>query len=176
MNIADSRHLVLIGMMGVGKSTVGRALARALGRPFLDSDDAVEARTGRTVADIFAADGEAAFRAVEAEVMAALLDDPRPSVIAAAGGSVLDAGTRERLRSAGTVVWLCAPVDVLVGRTARGAHRPALAEDREGTLSRLDTERSAIYAGLADARVDATAPVDAVVDAILTLHAEEVDR
>lgn len=104
MNIADSRHLVLIGMMGVGKSTVGRALARALGRPFLDSDDAVEARSGRTVADIFAADGEAAFRAVEAEVMAALLDDPRPSVIAAAGGSVLDAGTRERLRSAGTVV------------------------------------------------------------------------
>lgn len=172
---AGSRHVVLVGMMGVGKSTVGRALARALGRPFRDSDDEVVARTGRSVAELFA-EGEPAFREVEADVMADLLDDDEPLVIAAAGGSVLARATRRRVRDAGTVVWLSAPIDTLVDRTATGTHRPALADDPVGTLARLSAERAALYEEVADLRVDATAPVGDVVDAILDALVERAGR
>lgn len=173
---AGSRHVVLVGMMGVGKSTVGRALARVMERPFCDSDDEIVARTGRSVAEIFAADGEPAFRAVEAEVMADLLDRDEPTVIAAAGGAVLADATRQRLRRAGTVVWLSAPIDTLVDRTASGVHRPALADDPVGTLARLSDERAALYAEVADRRVDATDSVDEVVDAVLAALVEGADR
>lgn len=173
---AGSRHVVLVGMMGVGKSTVGRALARAMDRTFCDSDDEIVARTGRSVAEIFAADGEPAFRALEIEVMADLLDRDEPSVIAAAGGAVLAEATRQRLRRAGTVVWLSAPVQTLVDRTASGAHRPALADDPAGTLTRLSAERDALYAEVADLRIDATDSVDVVVDAVLAALVEGADR
>ena len=85
-------HLVLIGMMGAGKSTVGRLLGGRLDRPFLDSDELIEAETGRTVAQIFADDGEAAFRAIETDVLTQMLDRERAAVIAAAGGAVLESG------------------------------------------------------------------------------------
>lgn len=173
---AGSRHVVLVGMMGVGKSTVGRALARAMERPFCDSDDAIVARTGRSVAEIFTSEGEPAFRAIEIEVMADLLDRDVPTVIAAAGGAVLAEATRRRLRRAGTVVWLSAPVETLLDRTASGAHRPALADDPAGTLARLSAERDALYAEVADLRVDATDPVDDVVDAVLAALVEGADR
>lgn len=165
-------HVVLVGMMGVGKSTVGRALAVALGRDFVDSDDEVVSRTGRSVTEIFATDGEAAFRVVEAEVMAELLAVDRPSVIAAAGGAVLAESTRRRLADAGTVVWLRAPVEVLVERIAGGTHRPALADDPQGALERMASERAALYAEVADLTVDATRPVDTVVAEIAAAVAE----
>lgn len=169
MNSASSRsaHIVLIGMMGVGKSTVGRRVARELSRSFVDSDDEVVARTGRAVTEIFATDGEAAFRDIEAEVMAELLASPVPSVIAAAGGSVLNSSTRARLRESGTVVWMRAPVDVLVGRTSRGTHRPALANNPRATLTQMETDREALYGEVADITVDCTAPIAAVVRTIV---------
>ena len=160
-------HVVLVGMMGVGKSTVGRRLASALELPFVDSDDELVARTGRTVAEIFAADGEPAFRVLEAEVMADLLASDRATVIAAAGGAVLAPATRAWLRERSTVVWLRAPVDVLVERTSGGTHRPALADDPRATLERMEDDRSAVYAEVADVVIDADRPVAAVVDAIV---------
>jgi shikimate kinase len=147
-------HLVLVGMMGAGKTTVGRLVAARTGRAFLDSDALVEARTGRTVAQIFADDGEAAFRAVEHEVLADMLDGDEPVVVAAAGGAVLDPANRARLSGAGTVVWLRAEPAALATRVRPGDHRPLLAQDPAGTLARLAGEREALYREVADVVVD----------------------
>lgn len=163
----SATHVVLVGMMGTGKSTVGRRVARELHRPFVDSDDEIVARSGRRVTEIFATDGEAAFRDIESSVMADLLTAAEPTVIAAAGGAVLDPSTRSLMGTNGTVVWMQAPVGVLVDRTRRGTHRPALAEDPEGTLERMESDRSALYAEVADITVDSSQPVDAVVRSIL---------
>jgi shikimate kinase len=153
--------------MGSGKTTVGRRLASRLGRPFLDSDAEIESRTGRTVREIFAADGEPAFRAVEAEVLAdALASDP-PAVVAAAGGTVLDAGNRRRIAAAGTVVWLRADPSVLAARAATGAHRPLLDDDPAGVLATMATDREPLYREVADVEVDVSGrDPDAVVDEI----------
>lgn len=147
-------HVVLIGMMGAGKTTVGRVVAQRLGRPFHDSDEAVEARTGRTVAELFAEGGEQAFRAVEAEVLRDLLAAEEPAVIAAAGGTVLDAGNRAALRDAGTVVWLRAEPVLLAERVRTGDHRPLVAEDPDGVVARLAEERSSLYQQTAHVVVD----------------------
>ncbi len=167
--MSAAHHVVLVGMMGVGKTTVGRRLAEVLDRPLLDSDELVEARTGRTVAQIFAADGEAAFRSLEPDVLVECVAGETPAVIAAAGGTVLAPANRDLLRRAGTVVWLRAPVDVLVGRVAGSTHRPAVAEDPAATLTRLAEGRDDLYAEVADLTVDATRPVDSVVDEIVVL-------
>jgi len=163
--VTARRHVVLVGMMGVGKTTIGRALAARLGRPFVDSDAEVEARTGRTVRELFAADGEAAFRSLESSVLRDALARPEPTVVAAAGGSVLDARNRELMRTAGTVVWLRASPQRLVERVAGGAHRPLLEQDPAGTLVRLAAEREPLYRRVADVVVDVDdLPVDAVVE------------
>ncbi len=171
MTGAGGPHVVLVGMMGVGKTTVGRLLAERLGRPFLDSDELVEARTGTTVAQIFERDGEAAFRALETQVLVECVASPTPAVIAAAGGTVLAPDNRRLLRGAGTVVWLRAPVPVLVGRVAGSTHRPAVADDPEGTLARLAEGREELYDAVSDLRLDATRPVEASVDEILAFLA-----
>lgn len=164
-------HVVLVGMMGVGKSTVGRLVASVLGVAFVDSDAEVERRTERTVADLFAS-GESEFRAVESAVMADLLRSETPSVIAAAGGSVLDPNTRRMLRDRSTVVWLQAPVDVLVDRVAGSDHRPALADDARGALERMRNDREAVYAEVADLMIDSSVAIDdvvaSIVDAVVT--------
>lgn len=162
-------HVVLVGMMGVGKTTVGRRLAEVLGRPFSDSDLEVEARTGRTVREIFEADGEPAFRAIEAQVLVDALAAPEPTVIAAAGGVVLDPANREQLGRAGTVVWLRAPVVVLVDRVASGAHRPAVEADPAGTLQQMEDTRTSLYAEVADVVVDSSLPVAEVVSEVLSV-------
>jgi shikimate kinase len=163
-------HLVLIGMMGAGKSTVGRRLADRLNRPFHDSDAVIEADGGRTVAQIFADDGEAAFRRVETDVLRTLLDESTPAVIAAAGGTVLDAENRERMRARGTVVWLRAEPAALVTRVRSGTHRPLLDDDPTGTLTRLAAERADLYRETAHevVDVDALSPRE-VVDRVLDL-------
>jgi shikimate kinase len=145
-------HIVLVGMMGVGKSTVGRALAVALGRPLLDSDEMIEQRTGRTVRDIWLTDGEPAFRALETEALIDALESDEPSVIAAAGGIVLSETNRTILQSGDAhVVWLLADVEVLVDRVRAGGHRPLLDDDPEATLRRLFDERAPLYQEVADA-------------------------
>jgi shikimate kinase len=161
---------VLVGMMGAGKTTLGRRLARRLGRPFIDSDQQIEARTGRTVREIFEADGEPAFRALETEVLAEALETVPPCVVAAAGGTVLSEHNRTRMREHGTVVWLRAEPAELAERVRNGSHRPLLAEDPEGTLRMLAAQRAELYAALADHVVDTTgrAP-DEIVDELCAI-------
>ncbi len=148
------RHLVLVGMMGVGKSTVGRALAAELGRPLFDSDEMIQDRTGRTVREIWVAEGEPSFRAIETQVLLDALASPEQSVIAAAGGVVLSEANREALRGPDAhVVWLCCEVDVLLERVRSGGHRPLLDDDPEAALRRLYDERAPLYQEVADAIV-----------------------
>lgn len=164
-----SHHLVLVGMMGVGKTTVARILSDRLQRPVLDSDAMIEERTGRTVREIFAAEGEPAFRAIETEVLRDALASPVPSIIAAAGGVVLSAENRVLLAESGArVVWLCAQPSTLVERVKNGGHRPLLDEDPAGTLQRMFVEREPLYREVADAivLVDHRSVAD-VADAVL---------
>lgn len=163
----SDRHLVLVGMMGAGKTTVGRRLAERLHRPFLDSDEAIEARAGRTVAQIFADEGEPAFRSLETEVLLEMLASEVPAVIAAAGGAVLDPVNRRAMGEQATVVWLRAAPSVLAERVASGVHRPLLADDAAGTLVRLAEQREHLYEEVADLTVEAgSASPSAVVDEI----------
>jgi shikimate kinase len=147
-------HVVLVGMMGSGKTSVGQQLATRLGVGFVDSDEQIERLTGRTVREIFEDDGEAAFRKLEAEALAAAVESPARSVIAAAGGVVLDAANRELLRRAGTVVWLRARPEVLAARVREGDHRPLLGDDALCVLRRLEAERAPLYDEVADAVLD----------------------
>jgi shikimate kinase len=163
---------VLIGMMGAGKTTLGRRLARRLSRPFIDSDQQIEMQTGRTVREIFESDGEAAFRALETEALADALSTPSPSVVAAAGGTVLRDVNRDRMREHGTVIWLRADPSELAERVRNGTHRPLLAEDPAATLHRLDAERGDLYRDVADHIVETSgrAPDD-IVDELCALLA-----
>ena len=141
-------------MMGAGKTTLGRRLARKLGRPFIDSDQQIEVTTGRTVREIFEADGEPVFRALEAEALADALATTSPSVIAAAGGTVLSEENRARMREGGQVIWLRADPDVLAERVRNGVHRPLLADDPAQVLHDLDAARRELYQEVADHVVD----------------------
>jgi len=150
----STQHIVLIGMMGAGKSSVGRVLAERLGRPLFDSDQMIEERTGRTVREIWQAEGELAFRALETQVLAEAVADEQPSVIAAAGGVVLSDDNRRILaESDAHVVWLMADVDLLLDRVKNGMHRPLLDDDPEGTLRHMFDTREALYRDAADAIV-----------------------
>ena len=162
-------HLVLVGMMGVGKSTVGRIVASELGRPLFDSDDMIEERTGRTVREIWSSDGEPVFRALETDTLLDALAATEPSVIAAAGGVVLSEANRDALAASDAhVVWLHADIDVLIDRVRNGAHRPLLDDDPDGVLRRLYAERAPLYQEVADAivLVDQRSPND-VAKAVL---------
>jgi len=147
-------RIVLVGMMGAGKTTIGEALARRRGWDFVDSDAQIEAGTGRTVAEIWATDGEAAFRRIESAVLASALAHERPAVVAAAGGVVLDPANRAALSRAGPVVWLRARPETMAARVGTGNHRPLLDDDPSGVLARLVVDRAALYAQVADATVD----------------------
>ena len=150
--MAEGRHVVLVGLMGVGKSTVGRRLAKELDRPFADLDEQVELAEGRTIPTLFRTGGEPAFRAAEAAVLAELVARPSPLVIAAGGGVVTGEGNR-RLLAGTVVVWLRASAGFLAGRTDP-THRPLLAGDARGSLVRLQREREHLYESVADVSVD----------------------
>jgi shikimate kinase len=168
---AGGRHVVLVGLMGTGKTSVGRRVAQCLGRPFLDSDAQVEARTGRTVREIFESDGEAVFRELEARALADALGRCDPSVIAAAGGVVLDPANRERLRTSATAVWLRAEPSLLASRIAAGDHRPLLDDDPRQMLARMHEQRGALYDEVAGGRVVdvGSSSIEEAVDAVLEL-------
>lgn len=150
---ADTRPAaVLVGPPGAGKTTVGRLVARGLGLHFLDSDAAVEHASGRSVPQIFASEGEAAFRTLERATVAGLLRTHR-GVLALGGGAALDPGTREALRGH-VVVLLDVDVDRAVARVAGSGERPLLAGDPVGRMSALQTERRPVYEAVATLRVD----------------------
>lgn len=165
-------HLVLVGLMATGKTTVGRILAQRLDRPLLDSDDQVAERTGRTVREIWATDGEDVFRTLEAEALADALDRREPCVIAAAGGVVLSETNRDRLGRADThVVWLRARPETLLDRleATDDTHRPLLDGDPAGTLKGMFESRGPLYLAVADRIVDVDGLTpDQVADEILT--------
>jgi shikimate kinase len=135
-----SRSIVLIGMMGAGKSSIGRRLATRLGIPFVDADTEIESAAGMTIPEIFDRHGEAYFRAGEARVIARLLDNG-PQVLATGGGSVMDPQTRALIGEKGISIWLRADIDVLLKRTKRRNDRP-LAE----RIKDLLPQREPVYA------------------------------
>lgn len=161
------RPIVLVGLMGVGKTTVGRRLAALLGRDFVDADQAIEQSAGRSVSEIFADFGEAAFRDGERRVIARLIDERR-GVIATGGGAFVDPATRALVLEQAIAVWLDCPVEVLVERTGRRNTRPLLASGDPATILRdLDQARRPFYAQ-APVRVDSSAgSYQATVNAIL---------
>ena len=140
------RPIVLVGMMGAGKTTVGRRLAARLGRHFVDSDEEVEKAAGMTIAEIFAAHGEGDFRAGEARVVARLLRDP-DIVLGTGGGAFINPETRDLIKAGSVSVWIKAELDLLFARVSRRSNRPLLktANPRE-TLKSLIETRYPIYA------------------------------
>ncbi len=168
-----SRLIVLVGMMGSGKSTVGRRLAARLRLPFVDADHEIEQRHGgMTIAEIFAVHGEPYFRDGEARVIAALLDSG-PQVLATGGGAFLREDTRERIRGKGVSIWLKAEGDVILRRVKKRADRPLLqTADPAATIERRSAERSPVYR-LADLTISSRDVAhDKIVDECLdALHA-----
>ena len=165
------RHLVLVGLMGVGKTTVGQILADRLGRELVDSDLRIEAVTGRTVKQILAEGGVGELRRHESDALFHALGDSEPRVIAAAGGVVLDPYDRRRLGTVDAdIVWLTADPALLAPRTASRGHRPWLDDDPVGTLQRMDAERAPLYREVADhiVAVDGRSP-DQVADLVMDL-------
>jgi len=156
-----SRSIVLVGMMGAGKSSVGRRLAARLGIPFVDADAEIESAAGMSIPEIFAKHGEGYFRAGEKRVIARLLDNG-PQVLATGGGAIMDQNTRDLIHIKGISVWLKADLDVLVKRTKRRNDRPLV--DKINDLLPL---REPLYA-LSDITVQSRdEPHDIIVDEIL---------
>ncbi len=174
--ITPDRSIVLIGLMGVGKTTVGRRLAKALNLDFRDADEEVERAAGRTVAEIFKDFGEAAFRDGERKVIARLLDE-KPMVLALGGGAFVDPDTRARVLDKAVSVWLKADVDTLMKRVTRKDTRPLLHDpDPRGVLERLLESRTPAYAE-ANIHVDASAgshqtTLDTILQALMAREAE----
>ena len=150
----ERSSILLVGMMGAGKTSVGRRLAKCRGWGFFDSDRQIEAMTGKSVAEIWRTQGEHEFRRLEAEVLADALASTTPRVVAAAGGTVLDDHNRRLMKEHHPVVWLRARPATLVGRVGSGTHRPLLDEDPGGVLQRLEAVRRPYYEEVADVVVD----------------------
>lgn len=147
------KPVVLVGLMGVGKTTVGRIVAKRTGRTFVDTDVAIRARTGKTVRELWEEGGEAAYRRLESQAVIDTVAGHDPGVVlAAAAGAVLDPAVREALATA-FVVWLRADPAVLAGRVRPGDHRPLLGEHPGRVLAQMDAERASIYRSVADAVV-----------------------
>ncbi|MHB1533829.1 MAG: shikimate kinase [Acidimicrobiales bacterium] len=161
-------RILLIGMMGAGKSTTGHLLAERLGWPYLDSDEEILRSTGHSVPEIWKTRGEAAFRTEEARVLAEATSSDGPVVIAVAGGAVLDPINRRRIRGAGVVIWLRAEVTTLAARIGAGAGRPLLEGGPAAALAELAPGREPLYRELADVEIDVDGlGPDEVVDAIV---------
>jgi shikimate kinase len=161
------RSVVLVGMMGAGKSSVGRRLGVRLGIPFIDADTEIEKAAGMTIAEIFAAQGEPYFRAGEARVIARLLDGG-PQVLATGGGAFMNPETRATIRAKGISVWLRATLEVLNKRIKRRGDRPLLKNsDPVDTLRRLIDERYPTYAEANFTVESRDVPHETIVDEII---------
>lgn len=161
--------VVLVGMMGAGKSSVGRRLAARLGIPFVDADTEIEAAAGMTIPEIFAQHGESYFRAGEARVIARLLDQG-PQVMATGGGAVMDASTRALIRAKAISIWLKADLDVLLKRTKRRSDRPLVDKIKD-----LLPQREPLYAE-ADITIQSRdEPHETIVDEVVSALAQRLD-
>lgn len=167
-----TRTIALVGMMGAGKSSVGRRLAARLNVEFRDADTEIEHAAGRPIPEIFQHYGEAAFRDCERKVISRLLDEP-PHVLATGGGAFVSPETRERIKDKGLSIWLKAPVDVLLARVKRKDNRPLLKTgDPRETLERLLREREPFYSQ-ADIQFESVdGPHAAAVEQIVELITE----
>ncbi|MFY9642325.1 MAG: shikimate kinase [Rhodomicrobium sp.] len=171
-----NRSVVFVGMMGSGKSSIGRRLALALELPFSDADAAIEQAAGMTVEDIFGVHGEPYFREGEERVIKRLLQTG-PQVIATGGGAVLSGKTRSEIASNGVSIWLKAPVELLLQRVSRRDNRPLLkTADPRAVLTRLLSEREAHYAEATLVYQSRDCPHEAAVDEILLLLASYLGR
>lgn len=158
---SSPRHVVLVGLMGSGKSSVGRRLAERTGRRFVDTDRAIEDAHHQTVREMFDSVGEQEFRRRESVVLRHALDSPTSSVVAAGGGVVLSSENRNLLLAASAegraiVVWLDTEPEALVERVRRGSHRPLLDADPRGTLESMFVQRREFYAEVATRVVNTT--------------------
>jgi len=169
---ASGQTIVLIGMMGVGKSSVGRRLAARLGLPFLDADAEIEKAANATIEEIFTTHGEAFFRAGERRVIARLLSDP-PHVLATGGGAFLDPETRALIKTRGISIWLKATLDLLAARVSRRTDRPLLKKgEPHDILAKLMTERYPIY-GQADLTIEVQEePIEITVERVAAALAD----
>ncbi|MBB4103884.1 shikimate kinase [Allorhizobium borbori] len=141
-----NRNLVFVGLMGAGKSAIGRMVAQDLGLSFVDSDHEIERVSRMTITELFAAYGEAEFRALETRVIERLLQ-AGPRVVSTGGGAFINPNTRQRIKESGVSVWLKADLDVLWNRVSRREGRPLLkTADPKGTLRALMDDRYPIYA------------------------------
>jgi len=148
-----TRSIVLIGLMGAGKSSVGRRLAACLAIPFVDADTEIEKAAGQSISEIFAEHGEAYFRDGERRVIARLLSEG-PQVLATGGGAYMDGETRDAIKAGGVSIWLRADLELLMRRVKRRDNRPLLqVDDPEAVMRKLIDERHPVYAG-ADVIVD----------------------
>ena len=161
------RTVALVGLMGAGKSAIGKRLALRLGLPFIDADDEIERAAGCTIAEIFEKYGEAEFRAGERRVIARLLERP-PHILSTGGGAYMDPETRALMREHAITVWLRAELDVLYDRVRKRGHRPLLRQgDPREILARLMEQRYPVYAE-ADIVVDSTAqPADRTTEQVV---------
>jgi shikimate kinase len=161
------RSIVLVGMMGAGKSTIGRRLAARLHLPFADADTEIEAAASMSIPDIFETHGEAYFRNGEARVIARLLDNG-PAVIATGGGAFMREETRDRIRAKAISIWLRADVEIIMRRVRRRADRPLLqTENPEATVSRLLEQREPVYQNADLTIASRDVPHDRIVDECL---------
>lgn len=165
------RAVVLVGMMGSGKSSVGRRLAARLGLPFVDADVEIETAAGMTIPEIFAQRGESEFRDGERRVISRILTTRSPLVLATGGGAFMNAETRDRISQLGISIWLKADPDVLMRRVRKRSNRPLLqTADPEATLKRMLAEREPVYALAELTLISRDDPHDIVVeDAIMAL-------
>lgn len=167
------RPIVLIGLMGSGKSTVGKELSRRSGLPFLDMDTVIEEQVGKSIPEIFQEKGEAHFRALETALLRYIEQSVAAgngaNIISTGGGVVLRPENREILRRLGLTVWLNVDLPTLLARTARAQNRPLLqVDDREATMRRLLTDRSPLYTYASHLRINSSQmKVSEVVDAII---------
>ena len=168
VRVLDRHSIVLVGMMGAGKSSIGRRLSARLGIPFVDADTEIESAAGMTIPEIFAMHGEPYFRAGEARVIARLLDG-EPGVLATGGGAVMDPHTRDLIAEKSVSIWLNADVDVLIKRTKRRSDRPLVDKIRD-----LLPAREPFYAQSNIIIHSRDEPHDTIVDEIINALAKRL--
>ena len=174
----SDRKILLIGMMGAGKTTTGRLLAGRLGWSYLDTDSEIERQAGRTVPQMWKEGGEPAFRREESRVLAEVCALPGACVVSVGGGAVLEEENRAVIRRTGLTIWLRADTSTLAARVGSGTGRPLLADGAVAALARLSEARAPVYAELADLvfDVDRMSPPQVAAQIVDTLERESTNQ